>query len=262
MVEWRQGRAGRLCLRVPAPDGTRDRRALCQYPLYVEERGTDQQGDTAGRGPGRPPLGRNDARNRARAAPPLFYLSARPHDRQAAPPEIHRGLWIGFRAARPYGDERPVHAEGIHPERSPRSGQEPLLLRCGACRARRGNLLFAGGSLGRAAPFHGRRNSILRRRSGGTNCLRAHSFGRRIQSNAERIWAGTMDPGYSFVPPGIQSYGVPATVAWKDVDPFEREDEAKRLLAEAGFGPGGEKLAVEMRFNNSDNHRATAVAVA
>src|SRR3984893_3758035 len=79
---------------------------------------------------------------------------------------------------------------------------------------------------------------------------------------AERIWGGTMDPGYSFVPPGIASYGAPATVAWKDSDPFDREGEAKRLLAEAGFGPGGEKLAVEIRFNNSENHRATAVAIA
>ncbi len=79
---------------------------------------------------------------------------------------------------------------------------------------------------------------------------------------AESIWGGTMDPGYSFVPPGIASYGAPETVAWKDADPFEREDEAKRLLAEAGFGPGGEKLVVEIRFNNSENHRATAVAIA
>jgi oligopeptide transport system substrate-binding protein len=79
---------------------------------------------------------------------------------------------------------------------------------------------------------------------------------------AERIWGGTMDPGYSFVPPGIESYAAPATVAWKDVDPCEREDEAKTLLAEAGFGPGGEKLEVEIRFNNSENHRATAVAIA
>jgi peptide/nickel transport system substrate-binding protein/oligopeptide transport system substrate-binding protein len=79
---------------------------------------------------------------------------------------------------------------------------------------------------------------------------------------AESIWRGTMDPGYTFVPPGIASYGAPATVAWKDIDPFEREDEAKRLLAAAGFGPGGEKLKVEIRFNNSENHRATAVAIA
>ncbi|MGH6836141.1 MAG: peptide ABC transporter substrate-binding protein [Methylocella sp.] len=79
---------------------------------------------------------------------------------------------------------------------------------------------------------------------------------------AERIWGGTMDPGYSFVPPGIESYGAPATVAWKDIDPYKREDEAKRLLAEAGFGPSGQKLEVEIRFNNSENHRATAVAIA
>jgi oligopeptide transport system substrate-binding protein len=79
---------------------------------------------------------------------------------------------------------------------------------------------------------------------------------------AEHIWGGTMDPGYSFVPPGIESYGAPATVTWKDTDPFEREDEAKKLLAEAGFGPGGETLEVEIRFNNSENHRATAVAIA
>jgi oligopeptide transport system substrate-binding protein len=79
---------------------------------------------------------------------------------------------------------------------------------------------------------------------------------------AERIWGGTMEPGYSFVPPGIASYGAPATVTWKDSDPFEREDEAKRLLAEAGFRPGGEKLEVEIRLNNSENHRATAVAIA
>jgi len=79
---------------------------------------------------------------------------------------------------------------------------------------------------------------------------------------AERIWGGTMEPGYSFVPPGITSYGAPATVAWKDLDLFEREDEAKRLLAQAGFGSSGKTLEVEIRFNNSENHRATAVAIA
>ena len=79
---------------------------------------------------------------------------------------------------------------------------------------------------------------------------------------AERIWGGTMDPGYGFVPPGIETYGAPATVAWKDIDSYQREDEAKRLLAEAGFGPGGQKLEVEIRLNNSENHRATAVAIA
>jgi oligopeptide transport system substrate-binding protein len=79
---------------------------------------------------------------------------------------------------------------------------------------------------------------------------------------AKRIWGGTMEASYSFVPPGIESYGAPETVFWKDMDPIAREDEAKRLLAEAGFGEGGRKLKVEIRFNNSENHRAIAVAIA
>ncbi len=79
---------------------------------------------------------------------------------------------------------------------------------------------------------------------------------------AGRIWGGTMTPGYSFVPPGIESYGEPSMVTWKDMSPFDREDEAKRLLQEAGFGPGGKKLEVEFRYNTSENHKATAVAVA
>src|SRR5262245_52087328 len=79
---------------------------------------------------------------------------------------------------------------------------------------------------------------------------------------AERIWGGTMEPSYSFVPPGIEIYGAPETVKWKEIDPYAREDEARRLLADAGFGKGSRRLRVEIRFNNSENHRATAVAIA
>jgi oligopeptide transport system substrate-binding protein len=79
---------------------------------------------------------------------------------------------------------------------------------------------------------------------------------------ARRIWGGTMEPSYSFVPPGIESYGAPSHASWKDDDPFTREDAAKKLLQEAGFGPGGKVLTVEIRFNTSENHKATAVAIA
>lgn len=79
---------------------------------------------------------------------------------------------------------------------------------------------------------------------------------------AKKIWHGTMESAYSFVPPGIESYGAPTTVTWKDEDIFSREDEAKRLLKEAGYGPGGKKLDIEIRFNSSENHKATAVAIA
>lgn len=79
---------------------------------------------------------------------------------------------------------------------------------------------------------------------------------------ADKIWGGTMEAGYSFVPPGIESYGAPSTVTWKDMDLFAREDAAKKLLQAAGYGPGGKPLHVEIRFNTSENHKATAVAVA
>ena len=79
---------------------------------------------------------------------------------------------------------------------------------------------------------------------------------------AEKIWKDTMEPSYSFVPSGIASYGAPSAVEWKDLDRFDREDEAKRLMAEAGFGPGGKKLSIEIRYNTSENHRATAIAIA
>ncbi|MFC6050108.1 ABC transporter substrate-binding protein, partial [Methylobacterium hispanicum] len=43
--------------------------------------------------------------------------------------------------------------------------------------------------------------------------------------------------------------------------PIDHEAEARRLLAEAGFGPG-RPLRVEYRFNTTDNNRNTAVALA
>lgn len=79
---------------------------------------------------------------------------------------------------------------------------------------------------------------------------------------AEQIWGNTMVPGYSFVPPGISNYKDPAYADYKEMTPDEREEQAKVLLAEAGFGPGKDKLKVEIRFNMTDNNRATVVAIA
>ena len=76
---------------------------------------------------------------------------------------------------------------------------------------------------------------------------------------SETIWGGTMLPGFSFVPPGIQSYGAPSTVTWKDESPFAREDEARRLLAAAGYDRL-HPLHLTFRYNQSENHRATAIA--
>ena len=84
---------------------------------------------------------------------------------------------------------------------------------------------------------------------------------------AEQIWGNTMIPAYSFVPPGIASYEradgsrAPADLDFKAMSPIDREAKAKQLLQQAGFGPG-KPLKVELRYNQTDNNKNTAVAVA
>lgn len=79
---------------------------------------------------------------------------------------------------------------------------------------------------------------------------------------AEQIWGGTMIPAYSLVPPGIGNYDQPAEMAEKDLSPIEREDKAKALLKAAGYGPGGKTLSINVRYNTSENHKNTSVALA
>ena len=78
---------------------------------------------------------------------------------------------------------------------------------------------------------------------------------------AEEIWGGVMVAGYSFVPPGIGNYGESAYADYKDMSMFDREDKAKTLLKEVGFGTDN-PLTVEIRYNTSENHKNTAVAIA
>ncbi len=78
---------------------------------------------------------------------------------------------------------------------------------------------------------------------------------------AGAIWGATTQPAYSFVPPGIASYGAPTTVAWTAMSQFDREDAARALMTQAGYGPA-HPLHLTIRFDQSENHKATAVAVA
>lgn len=78
---------------------------------------------------------------------------------------------------------------------------------------------------------------------------------------AEEIWGGTMVAGYSFIPPGIGNYGEPAYADYKDMDQLDREDAAKKLLADAGYTESN-PLEIEIRYNTSENHKNTAVAIA
>lgn len=78
---------------------------------------------------------------------------------------------------------------------------------------------------------------------------------------ANEIWANAMVPSYSFVPPGIGNYEEPAFADFRDASLIDREEEAKKLLAEAGF-TAEKPLAVEIRHNVGENHKNTATAIA
>ncbi len=77
---------------------------------------------------------------------------------------------------------------------------------------------------------------------------------------AEEIWRETMIPGYSLVPPGINNYGEPVFLDYKDMDILDREDAAKKLLEEAGVAEGD--LTIELRHNTGSNHKNTMTAIA
>lgn len=78
---------------------------------------------------------------------------------------------------------------------------------------------------------------------------------------AEDIWGGTMLPAYGVIPPHIGNYGERAEADFKNASPLDREEEAKKLLAAAGFGPGA-PLKVQLRYNTTDNNRRTVIAIA
>ncbi|MFV0436597.1 MAG: peptide ABC transporter substrate-binding protein [Desulfopila sp.] len=68
-------------------------------------------------------------------------------------------------------------------------------------------------------------------------------------------------PAYSFVPPGVAHYDQPAEVSWKAMPYRERLQEARRLLAAAGFDRDN-PLSVVLKYNTSENHKRIAVAIA
>lgn len=79
---------------------------------------------------------------------------------------------------------------------------------------------------------------------------------------ADEIWAGAMLPAYSLVPPGISNYdGGGAKYDWSETSLIDREDKAAALMKEAGYGPD-KPLKLEIAYNNSENHKNTATAIA
>jgi oligopeptide transport system substrate-binding protein len=67
-------------------------------------------------------------------------------------------------------------------------------------------------------------------------------------------------PSFNLVPPGVTDYepAVPEYAAWAQE---EREEEARRLYAQAGYS-AERPLRVEIRYNTSENHKKVALAIA
>ena len=76
---------------------------------------------------------------------------------------------------------------------------------------------------------------------------------------AEKVWQNSMLPGYSMVPPGIEGY-TPAMAKFADMSQIDREDEAKKILEKLGYTPE-HPLKMQIRYNTSENHKNTAVAI-
>ncbi|MCX7306344.1 MAG: peptide ABC transporter substrate-binding protein [Hyphomicrobiales bacterium] len=76
---------------------------------------------------------------------------------------------------------------------------------------------------------------------------------------AEKVWQNSMLPGYSMVPPGIEGYE-PAMATFAEESQIDREDKAKAVLEKLGYTPE-KPLKMEIRYNTSENHKNTAVAI-
>lgn len=72
------------------------------------------------------------------------------------------------------------------------------------------------------------------------------------------IGAGEL-PAWSVVPPGIDGYA-PQALEGSELRQEIREQEAKRLYTEAGYGDN-KPLLIELRYNTSSQHRKIALAV-
>lgn len=66
----------------------------------------------------------------------------------------------------------------------------------------------------------------------------------------QKLLRGGQAPAYTFVPPGVANYSPAKPPAWAALSFEQRQAEARRLLAEAGYGPG-RPLKIEIKHRNS-----------
>lgn len=79
----------------------------------------------------------------------------------------------------------------------------------------------------------------------------------------DKVLNGDLRPAYSFTPPGKVAGYEPPRPIWATLPQKERDEQAKKLLAEAGYGPGGKPLPpVEILLTQNENNKRVMVAVA
>jgi oligopeptide transport system substrate-binding protein len=76
---------------------------------------------------------------------------------------------------------------------------------------------------------------------------------------ATKTWSNAMLPAYSMVPPGITGYTT-RYMSYSNMAQLDREDAAKKIFDELGISLA-KPQKLEIRYNTSENHKNTAVAI-
>ncbi|MDT0683893.1 peptide ABC transporter substrate-binding protein [Roseicyclus sp. F158] len=76
----------------------------------------------------------------------------------------------------------------------------------------------------------------------------------------ERILQGGQYPSYNWAHQATAGFDLPE-IDYAGWTQEERNERAKELIAEAGYGPDGEPLTVTIQYNTDESHRKIAVAV-
>ncbi|WP_172380778.1 peptide ABC transporter substrate-binding protein [Vibrio sp. Vb339] len=85
----------------------------------------------------------------------------------------------------------------------------------------------------------------------------AYAIDRNIVT--DRILGQGQIPAYGIVPPSVAGYQIPQ-IAWGQMTQDARNQKAKELLKEAGFGPEN-PLNIELDYNTSESHKKLALVV-
>ena len=118
---------------------------------------------------------------------------------------------------------------------------------------------------GRFAPFQGIHYYVINQDKApfdNVNVRKAMSIAINREIIGPDIWGSGELPAYAWVPPGTGNYeGVtPYLPEYIEMSYEERVEEAKKLMADAGYTPEN-PLKLQLRYNTNDNHQNLAIAI-